>query len=60
MCQLTFNSNDYFKNMAYFYLRRGFNLLIKFWSFKAGPNLRPMYFIIVSEFSNNKAFPSIS
>lgn len=41
-------------------LRRPFTLLTKLQIFKAGPSLRPIYFIIISEVNNNKALPSIS
>lgn len=35
-------------------------LLIRLQIFKAGPSFRPIYFIITSEFSKSRAFPSIS
>ena len=41
-------------------LRRPLTLLTKLQIFKAGPSLRPIYFIIISEVNNNKALPSIS
>lgn len=40
--------------------RRPFNLLIELQILRDGPNLRPIYFIIISEVKSSNALPSIS